>query len=490
MKRNKTYKLSAAFFATFFALGVNAQNPVTERMTATDTVALGVSVTDISMGRKGDMMNVKMDIDLKDTQMKGDRAIVYAPIIVNGSDSLMLAPIALYSRVRWYQYLRTGEEPLGGPGETSFRFKQRPDSILYNEMVPYADWMNNSTLVLKRADYGCCRSLLDEDYVNLARWRELVYNPELKYIRPVAAREKHRELEGQAFIDFPVDQTIIYPDYRRNTLELDSINRTIDVVRNDPDATIQTIWLKGFASPESPYKHNTDLAIGRTAALKNYIQQLYNFEGVDILTDYEPEDWAGLRKAVVNSNLEHRNEILAMIDLNIDPDVKEARIKKTYPEEYKFMLEQFYPPLRHTNYKVSYVVRSYSDPEEILRIMHTRPRNLDLDEFYIAASVLEPGSDEFNEVFETAVRMYPQDPTANLNAANSAIQRKDYTSAERYLEKVGDTPEALYARSVLNAMQGNYSQAEKFLLDAEAAGLEVDAEELQQLREVIRAVNP
>ncbi|WP_368731862.1 hypothetical protein, partial [Bacillus pumilus] len=77
---------------------------------------------------------------------------------------------------------------------------------------------------------------------------------------------------------FPVDQTVIYPEYRRNTTELAKIQATIDSVRGDGDVTITRVWLKGFASPESPYSHNRDLAIGRTAALKDYIQKLYRFD--------------------------------------------------------------------------------------------------------------------------------------------------------------------------------------------------------------------
>lgn len=410
-------------------------------------------------------------------------------MMVNGDDVLRLTPVGLYSHVRWIQFERDGMKPLGGPDQLSYLYKKRPASVNISRIIPYQDWMNGTTLMIERTDYGCCNKPLGKDDVDLARWSETIYYPVLKYIRPIAATDKTRVIEGEAFIDFPVDQTIIYPEYRNNTVELDSIIRTIDYVRTDPDATIDTVWLKGFASPESPYKHNTDLAKGRTAALKKYIQNLYHFDGVEIITDYEPEDWAGLRKRVVASNLAHRDEIIELIDSTMDPDVKEARIKKLYPEEYKFMLQNFYPPLRHTNYKVSYTVRSFSDPEEILRVMHTRPGNLDLDEFYIAAASLDPGSPEYNEVFETAVLMHPQDPTANLNAANAAITRGDYDAARRYLGRAGNTAEADYARSVLEVLTGNYTEAKSYLQNALDAGLNVDPDELQTLIEVIETNN-
>ena len=61
-----------------------------------------------------------------------------------------------------------------------------------------------------------------------------------------------------------------------------------------------------------------------------------------IVTEYEPEDWKGLRQYVEKSNLVHRSEILGMIDSRLDPDAKEAKIKRTYPEEYRFLLQNCY----------------------------------------------------------------------------------------------------------------------------------------------------
>lgn len=242
---------------------------------------------------------------------------------------------------------------------------------------------------------------------------------------------------------------MIYPDYRRNTVELGKIQATIDSVRNDRDVTIMSVWLKGFASPESPYKHNTELAIGRTAALKKHIGQLYHFADSIIRTDYEPEDWEGLRRYVEQSNINHRKEILSLIDSDMEPDAKEAKIKRTYPKEYRFMLQHFYPALRHTDYRIDYNIRTFSDVEEIKRIMAEQPQKLSQNEFYLVAGKYEPGTDEFTDVFETAVRMFPNDEVANLNAANAAIRRDDFATARRYLDKAGDSAEAVYARGAL-----------------------------------------
>lgn len=285
-------------------------------------------------------------------------------------------------------------------------------------------------------------------------------------------KRRARSLSGSAYIDFPVDLTVIYPDYRRNTVELAKIGATIDSVRLDKDITITQVWLKGFASPESPYAHNTDLAIGRTAALKKYLENIYAFKPGIITTDYEPEDWAGLRRYVEASNLEHRNEILGLIDSDMDPDRKEAQIKKRYPDEYRFMLLNWYPALRHTEYRINYDIRSYTDIDEIKRILAESPQKLSLNEFYLVAQTYEPGSPEFNEVFETAVRMYPNDEIANLNAANTAIEAGNFDAARRYLARSGNSPQAEYARGALAFALKDLKAAKAYMEKARQGGVE------------------
>ena len=459
-----------------FAIGILSANA--------DKTGCVAKYDNIRLERNGNYLSIDVDLDLSGLEVETNRAVLLTPRLVNGEQTLELPSVAVYGRRRYYHYKRNmGELMLSGKEETTLRSGEIPSEVAYHQLVPYEEWLNGATLIVERKDYGCCKAPALLDPAELATFLEepKEFFPLLVYIQPKAQGPKMRSLKGQAYVDFPVDQTVIYADYHNNTAELERVRLTIDTVRNDPDATIDTVWLKGWASPESPYAHNTDLAKGRTKALMNYIQNLYNFTGVAMLTDYEPENWEGLRKDVEKSNLEHKAEILAMIDMDMDPDAKEAKIKKTYPEEYRFMLQTYYPYLRRTDYRVSYHIRSYSDPVEILRIMAEKPQNLSLDEFHIAANTLEPGSPEFAEVFETAVRMYPDDEIANLNAANAAMRRGDNERAATYLAKAGNSPEAIYARGALAIRNNDYTTARTFMKKAEQAGIAQAAETLAEL---------
>lgn len=91
--------------------------------------------------------------------------------------------------------------------------------------------------------------------------------------------------------------------------------------------------------------------------------------------------------------------------------------------------------------------------------MRTDPSKLSLTEFYFAAQSAEPGSDLFNEIFETAARLHPTDETANLNAANASLSRGDTVAAGMYLEKAGNSNEARYAKAMMMIMDNNYDGA-------------------------------
>ena len=489
-------KLYISAFATLLAVvalqgGVAQAQVVETSVTAVETSdddnaaneqSMNVICKKAALVRNVDNITAKMTLDLSGVKVKSNNAAIFTPLIVNGEDTLRLPGVGIYGRNRWYQFERMERNPVSGPGEISFRAGKQQE-VKYSQEVEYESWMNGSTLMLERTDYGCKGCKDPEVYApeDLAYYRVEMYEPEYEFKAAVVEMVKTRNLEGRAYVDFPVNLTTIYPDYRRNSIELGKIIATIDSVRNDKDITVKSLSIKGFASPEGPYNNNVRLAKGRTEALKNYVQQLYMFPFGFIQTSYEPEDWEGLREYVVSSTLPNKIGILSIIDSALAPDPKNSKIEKDYPEEYKFLLETVYPGLRHSDYRIEYEIRGFSDISEIEEMMRVNPAKLSLNEMYTLAGIYMPGSPEYNEVMETAARIYPNDETAILNAAQAAMQRGDYNQAERYLNKAGNTAEVTYYRGVLAGLKSDYSKAVYFLEQAQAKGHPKAATEIKKV---------
>ena len=103
-------------------------------------------------------------------------------------------------------------------------------------------------------------------------------------------------------MDFPINETAIYPEYRLNPGELRRIKASVDSARFDESVRITRISLHGYASPESPYANNTRLAKGRTEALMSYLQKQYGFATSIFKINYTPEDWDNLRNFIANDD--------------------------------------------------------------------------------------------------------------------------------------------------------------------------------------------
>ena len=303
--------------------------------------------------------------------------------------------------------------------------------------------------------------------------------PYLPYQLPTPENEKVRQMAGRAFLDFPVNETTIYPNYRQNPDELKRIRRTIDSALFDKTIQVKQISLHGYASPESPYDNNTRLAKGRTTALMEYISKRYKLPASVFKTSYTPEDWDNLRAFLADHNrrrtkgdiwydnamihdtpetpeyvLSYRNELIDIIDCDMNADEKEEMLKKVGEgRPYKWLLQYVYPGLRHTDYVVEYIVRQYP-VEKAQELIYIHPEALSLNEMFLVAQSYGKGTDGWLDALLIAAKQYPDNPVANLNAACGCVEAKRLTDAKMYLEKAGENDDTIYVYNVIRAMEG------------------------------------
>lgn len=443
-------------------------------------LASGAAVRDAEISKERDSVVIAMDIDLSDMKVGRNRSVVVAPLLYAGEEWKWLPAVEVMGRTR-YLYYQRNEESLYAeqPYRVVRHKKDEPQTVNYRITLPYESWMDRAELALTEDACGCGE--VEKGSRTVLTQANLVFTPRLAYITPQAETRKARSLSGEAFLDFPVNRTEIHPDYRRNATELRKIRATIDTIRADKDFSITQITLKGYASPEGSQESNRRLAEGRTNALKKYLVNEYGISAGLFRAEPGGENWAGLHKYVEESGLKEKDAILSLMDGEGDVDQKERNIRARYPQAYRNLLEDCYPALRRTDYTVDYTIRGFN-VDEAKEVIKTRPQNLSLQEMFAVAQTYEPGSEDFNRVFDVAVRMYPDDETANLNAANALLERKEAEQALRYLEKAGDTPQADNARGVAMILLERYDEAEQYLQRAAQAGVSEAEKNLEYIR--------
>lgn len=426
---------------------------------------------------EGNRVDVAFSLNLNNLKLKSEQQLVFTPMLAADGDTIALSPIIINGRSKQIRMERSGELASGATGSQQplvvVRKNGTRQSVSYAQSVTRKRPFESDCLSLLTSQDICgCGDRENLDNLHLATIDNIgAWMPALTFVKPFAEARKQRAEKGEAYLSFRVNKTNIVADLFENARELAKITKTIDLVRNDKNVQITGINIHGFASPDGPYANNERLARERAAALKSYVAKLYPIEAKLFSSNSTPEDWDGFRSKVQKSHLANKDEILKISNSNLAPDDKDMRIRQLYPQDYAVIMNDIYPQLRHSDYTVSYTVRPFS-VEEAKQILKTRPQQLSLQEMYLVAQTMEPGSAEFNEVFDIAVRMFPDDPTANLNAACADLQRRDIASAEKHLEKAGNSAEALNARGTLAVLKKDYQSARRLFLEAAAAGSE------------------
>ncbi len=438
-------------------------------------------ISQVNVDKGENQLTVNMMVDPQGYRLKGDEIVKITPLLVGETDTLEFPSMRMAGRRAWYAEVRDGKA-------TPFTLTRagKGDIIAYSESVPVSEAFDRSQIVLRLDTTNVCNCRpAKTGSIPLANLDFTPVEPQLAYhyLAPAEKAEKIFNLSGRANIIFKVNKTEIDWSYARNRAELDTILRTINAVKDNKDATVEAIYLTGYASPEGSYANNVRLAKGRTEVVKDYVMRNSSFPASIYHTSYVPEDWEGLRAWIAESNLSQREQLLEFIDdKQIAIEKKNDLLKARFPKIYPLLLSEVYPQLRHTDYKITYRIRQYLDPNEIREVMKTNPRNLSLDELFLLANNCEPGSEEYDEVFSLAARLFPDNLTANLNAANSAMNRGQYAEAARFLDRAGDSPETEYARGILTIKTGDLDKAveqltlarEHGVADAEAALKEIE----------------
>ena len=449
-----------------------------------------INITNASLWQQGESLYINMQMDMRNLKVSNDRTLTLTPVLTGTDNNVVLPEIVINGRRRQKAYPRA----MALDKATNMEIPYNTQEVLnYTQVIPYEPWMENAYLNLEEDLCGCGghQEVLTQEMimngVSTETKRLAALQPVPSYIQPKAEVVKARSEQYEAHLDFPVGKSVILPDFMNNQTELRNIREMFNKVQNDKKLTITDVYIEGFASPEGPLKLNEQLSKSRAEALKKYLSvheqipaNLYN-------VSFGGENWEGLVKALEASNMKEKTEFLNIIRNTSDIARRKEEIKRVGGgAPYRTMLKELYPALRKVNCRIDYTIANFK-VDEGKEIIKTQPQYLSLNEMYLVANSYPKGSDDFIKVFDIAVRMYPDDEVANLNAAAVALSKKDLPDARKYLDKSNkQTAEYANNNGIYYLLSGNKDQAIVEFTKAARNGNEAARYNLEEIEKVIK----
>ena len=371
---------------------------------------------------------VTFEVDTDDTNLPHQRKEVILPYIYNQKDTVYLDVVEVYGKGRFKRERQ--ENAVKGYKHWDLTVGQvlKNDGIYeYECHVPLKRWMKSATLGIRRQIIGCaCEGdMTDENIAQASLFEEPTVQrrvPEY-VVDDVRQWDFGRELE----IAFKVSKSEIDSSVFDNEITFGLILEAVDKIFVDPIYKLDVIEVAGYASPEGPSAFNKKLGKDRANALINYIinqRPQYGLTMDNFRIVNGEENWPGLRKALLETEMDHKAEVIAIIDdASLTGEQKKLKIRAIENGNvWKKMLKEIYPHLRSARY---------------------------LAVFY------ESADDETTEIIE---------------AANVRINEGSYEEAEKMVRLVENDPRAYNTVGVAIMMQGRFEEALPWLQKAAEIG--------------------
>jgi hypothetical protein len=404
-------------------------------------------------------------------------------LVLQGDDRRWELPEVVYAGGLRYYYRE--RERLFADGQTTAPYhvdrkvrKDRAYLLDYRLSLPYEPWMEQADLVYTIYRDGRNRTTvasgtLIDNLKPVEEEKPAVWNldPEeyrkmLLFVAP-APREKHRTLN----ITLPESGEIS-----------EHIRRQLDTLFTNESITVDSVYLRGYSSPDGPEQINARMARQRTDSLKERLVEIYGTNIQNAVMEGIGEDWAGLER-LLRDTAGYEDALSIALDTQLSPEVKERILRIIeHGAVWKRMKDSLFPRLRRIEMEVDYTIAPWTE-EQLDEHLTARPDWLSAEEIYRAAQRLVPGRGEYSRAYEMAVEYYPEQPESWVNAAAARLWAGDTEGAGKLLRMTPCSPLAQVNLGVYYYIAGDLTKAEQCFDRAAREGIEKGKENLQILYE-------
>ena len=254
------------------------------------------------------------------------------------------------------------------------------------------------------------------------------------------------------------------------TAEVAALKESVEGYLNN-DRAAQSVYVKGYASPDGPEKFNDKLSDKRSQSGLKAVQKLLAETGLNIDAAAYGEDWDGFKAAVAASDIKDKDLILQVLGMYTSSAEREKEIKNL-ASVFGALKTDVLPQLRRAQIVNTIDVTGKTDAEMVALIKEGRVAELSLEELLHIAEV-EPSVAE--AALKAAAETY-NDARAYNNLAIALAKQGDFDGALKALDK------AAKAGSKSEELNDNYAlvylamgETDKAATYAQGANAEVQA---------------
>jgi outer membrane protein OmpA-like peptidoglycan-associated protein len=365
-----------------------------------------VLVSNVSLKRVGDSVLVCFNIVIPSGKVKKRHRFVVQPVLYSSSGSLLLRKIYADGHIRTIIEWRRrffGMPKVNGSIDSSDVRALPNVTLAFSQMVKLQQWMDSLSFKIDMATYRfrgkkayTPEPLASNVQMRLSTTRYSTLKSDSVFVQqaqpklsltaveidrresfvqkmdesePTISEIKATAETSGLAVGFRTGVTRIEPSINGNKEVLDRFIAALNAIKSDSLAVIRKLVVVGYASPEGMAYINEQVALKRAESLRDYLT-LRAAVPLDLFTLVNGgEDWGGLRRMVLESDLPDKEVVVRIID---EVPVLKGREKMLMDlkggEVYRYMKQNMFPKLRNAGYlMVFYNSRGDANAELIAR---------------------------------------------------------------------------------------------------------------------------
>lgn len=165
---------------------------------------------------------------------------------------------------------------------------------------------------------------------------------------------KESRPDGSDFaIRYQINLSRMISTYDQNEAEILALHKFIDELKQDTLKRVTMVNVVGYASPDGTLEINERLAMERAADMRSYINKNCGMSDFNGSTSGVAQPWSATRRAILNSSMPNRSEVLSTIEANHTQAQIEQKLRGM-SSSWNYLKGYILPPMRCVELEIHY----------------------------------------------------------------------------------------------------------------------------------------